>query len=408
MTERFDVLVVGAGPAGMAAAVTAGESGARVAIIDETPRRGGQLWHSSTIPDRARPWFERLEATNATVFNSTSVIDAQAPASLLTTRGFIEAEKLVLACGARELLLPFPGWTLPGVTGAGGLQALVHDGLDVSGQRIVVAGTGPLLLQVTAVLREHRARVLRVAEQASLTGLLRFARRLSSEKARQGLGLATTTTTKLRTSSWVVGAEGSDRVQSVTVRTPFGHDTIECDRLAVGFSLVPNLELPHGLGCDTDGAGVIVDSAQATSIEHVFAAGEVCGIKGAAGAIADGVCAGLAATGQPIPGSLLHRRDAEREFGRRLGRTFALRPEISSLANDDTIFCRCEDVITGAVSAHPDWTSAKLHTRCGMGSCQGRVCGAASHQLFGWGPTGVRPPFVPVPISDLMHERTTP
>ena len=404
MSERFDVAVVGCGPAGIAAAVTAAEAGAHVAIVDETSRRGGNIWHAApdTVPHRARPWFARLKAANVTIFAATSIIDAEPTGRLHTTRGSIETGRLVLACGARELYLPFPGWTLPGVTGVGGLQALVHDGLDVTGQRVVVAGTGPLLLQVASTLRRHGARVLRVAEQASRANLLRLGRTLSPSKMKQALGLFTPT---LRTLQWVVSAHGSHRVERVNLRMPSGDESIDVDRLAVGYSLVPNLELPLRLGCEMSDTGVQVDAEQRTSVDRIFAAGEVCGVKGAQGALADGICAGAAALGVAAPAEARRSRDLERRFGARLGQAFALRPDLSRLASPETLVCRCEDVSFGRLAVHEDWTSAKLHTRCGMGSCQGRVCGAATRHLFGWGPSGVRPPLVPVPISALLNER---
>lgn len=401
MSERLDVLVVGAGPAGIAAAVTAAESGARVAVVDESPRVGGQVWHGE-IPDRAKPWMRRLEKSGVTVHGSTSILDASA-SRLTTTAGTFECARLVLACGARELLLPFPGWTLPGVTGAGGLQALVHDGLDVAGQRIVVGGTGPLLLQVAKVLRTRGAKVVRVAEQASAGALLAFAAGLPADKKREALGLWCP---GLRVSSWIESAHGEDAVSEVIVRTPLGRERIRCDRLAVGYSLVANTELASRLGCEVRNGAVVVDDAQRTTVDGVFAAGEVCGVKGAGGAIHDGICAGLTASGQaPGPRPL---RDRERAFGARLERAFALRPEILSLAEDDTLVCRCEDVAARALRDREDWNSAKLHTRCGMGPCQGRVCGSATRKLFGWGPSRPRPPLVPVPIGALMNERIEP
>jgi NADPH-dependent 2,4-dienoyl-CoA reductase/sulfur reductase-like enzyme len=401
VTDRVDIVVVGAGPAGIAAAVTAAEGGARVAIVDESPRLGGQIWHGS-IPDRARPWFDRLRAASVITHGSTEIFDAGS-GWVATTAGEIGCSQMILACGARELLLPFPGWTLPGVTGAGGLQALVHDGLDVAHERVVIGGTGPLLLQVSAELRAHGADIRRVAEQTSLLRLLRFGLGLSRDKRAQAMSLATT---KLRASSWVESVHGDTRVEEAVVRTPFGRERIACERVAVGYSLVPNTELARLLGCACSDDGVVVDDHQRTTVDGVLAAGEICGIKGAGGAIHDGICAGLVATGRP-PTSLT-ARDAEREFGRRLERSFSLRPEVLRLAQDDTLLCRCEDVPLREARAHDDWTSAKLHTRCGMGSCQGRVCGSATRKLFGWGPTGSRPPLVPIPIGQLMNERIEP
>jgi len=151
-----DVLVIGAGPAGIAAACTAAEAGRRVAVIDDNPAAGGQIWRGGPVDaaPHAAAWFDRLVRCDADVHGSTAVVDVQpradgpplirtrSPAGIVTWR----PRAIVLATGGRERFLPFPGWTLPGVVGAGGLQALVKQGLDVAGRRVVVAGTGPLLL----------------------------------------------------------------------------------------------------------------------------------------------------------------------------------------------------------------------------------------------------------------------
>jgi NADPH-dependent 2,4-dienoyl-CoA reductase/sulfur reductase-like enzyme len=401
--DRPEVLVIGAGPGGIAAAVTAAEGGARVVLVDESPRVGGQVWHGE-VPKSARPWLGRLERSGARVLGATSIFDAD-PQRIQTTAGEIGCDRMVLACGGRELLLPFTGWTLPGVTGAGGLQALVHDGLDVRGQRIVIGGTGPLLLEAARVVRRRGARVVRIAEQAPFRQLLAFLASLPATKKREGLRLASPA---LRTSSWVESVDGEDSVRTAVVRTPLRRETIECDRVAVGHSVVPNLELPRRLGCEVTPRGVMVDEDQQTSIDGVYAVGEICGIKGAAGALLEGICAGLAVTGQAIPESVRAARAVEHEFGRGLAETFELRPEVLDLAVEDTILCRCEDVRTGELAMREDWTSAKLHTRCGMGACQGRVCGSATRELFGWGPGAPRPPLVPVPVGMLMNERNEP
>ncbi|MEM8994415.1 MAG: 2Fe-2S iron-sulfur cluster-binding protein, partial [Acidobacteriota bacterium] len=182
-----DVAVIGGGPAGMAAAVTAGEAGRSVAVIDDNPGFGGQIWRATrgggrTGPD-AKPseaaWFRRfravVDAGDLTPMVASSVVDAAADPgggaalTLWTPGGVrrIDAGALVLATGARELFLPFPGWTRPGVLGAGGLRAMIKAGLDVRGKRIVVAGSGPLLLAVADLARRRGGDVVRVVEQAS-------------------------------------------------------------------------------------------------------------------------------------------------------------------------------------------------------------------------------------------------
>ena len=177
--ETCDVLVVGAGPAGMAAAVAAAASGASVVVIDDNPVPGGQIWRDgpgASLPPEARHWREALARhANIRVRSGTRVVAAPASHELLledaegATR--MQWKKLILCTGARELLLPFPGWTLPGVTGAGGLQALIKAGLPVEGERIVVAGSGPLLLAAAATAKAAGAQVLRIAEQAAFASV---------------------------------------------------------------------------------------------------------------------------------------------------------------------------------------------------------------------------------------------
>src|SRR5271169_7161512 len=177
---RFDVAVVGAGPAGIAAALAAADSGRKIGLIDDNPAAGGQIWraaHNSARPSVSSFWFDRLNKSAVQIVSGARVFHA--------AKGELAAEsddsaiqisygKLILATGARELFLPFPGWTLPNVMGAGGLQALVKSGLAVEGRSVVVAGSGPLLLAVAAYLRGRGARVRLIAEQASRERVIGF------------------------------------------------------------------------------------------------------------------------------------------------------------------------------------------------------------------------------------------
>jgi NADPH-dependent 2,4-dienoyl-CoA reductase/sulfur reductase-like enzyme len=157
-TAHCDLLIIGAGPAGLAAAVAAAPSGARITVIDDNPAPGGQIWRDGpnvTLPEPARKLREALARhTNITVVIGTRVVATLPNKQLLLEgpyRGWRQGyDKLILCTGARELLLPFPGWTLSGVTGAGGLQALIKGGMPMQGERIVIAGTGPLLLALAA------------------------------------------------------------------------------------------------------------------------------------------------------------------------------------------------------------------------------------------------------------------
>jgi NADPH-dependent 2,4-dienoyl-CoA reductase/sulfur reductase-like enzyme len=338
------------------------------------------------------------------VFAATpgGILHAETPQEILQVRW----RKLVLATGARELFLPFPGWTLPHVMGAGALQAMVKAGWPVAGRQVVVAGSGPLLLAVAASLRAHGARVEVVAEQSSLKALLRFAwvlTRLAPSKLLEAASYAVRLLgAKYRTGCWPVSAQGAERLESVTLTNGARTWTQACDLLACSFGLVPNLELARLLGCQVEHDAVAVNRRQATSVRDVYCAGEPTGAGGLARALVEGQIAGLVVAGQ--------QADAERLFAARaraqrlasaLREAFVVRPELRQLAQPETVICRCEDVVRRQLDACSSWREAKLATRCGMGPCQGRVCGGATHLLYGWDEDSVRPPALPVRVAAL-------
>jgi hypothetical protein len=177
---------------------------------------------------------------------------------------------------------------------------------------------------------------------------------------------------------------------------------IACDYLACGFHLVPNLELQLLLGCKIRGACVEVDDFQQTSVQGILCAGEPTGVGGVELALLEGEIAGLAATGDTAKArTLFGERRKWQRFERLLDRTFRLRPELKDLPAAETIVCRCEDVAYSRLRDHKSWRAAKLQTRCGMGPCQGRVCGPAAQFLFHWNPDSVRPPVFPVRVESL-------
>ena len=441
MADRLsaDVVVVGAGPAGIGAAVHAAAAGARVLVLDEAPRAGGSIWRArgGPPPTPAR-WLERLTRSGAPIVTGASVVDAPSARRLLVDRAggavVVDYGRLVLATGARELFLPFPGWTRPGVVGAGGAQALLKAGATFAGRRVVVAGTGPLLLAAADALRAAGARVVGIAEQAPFARLVAFAAQLAVRPAKvvEGLGYgARLLGTPYRTGTWVRETIGKDALEGVMVTDGRREHEWPCDVLACGFGLVANLELPRLLGCETADGAVVVDAAQRTSLPAVFAAGELTAIGGVSHALVTGSIAGLAAAGGPIDERLVRERQRETAFAARLARAFALRDELRRLARPDTVVCRCEDVPlevvdeaglaegrtaeeagetvggrAGARTRAPGSDAsrrAKLHSRAGMGACQGRVCGAALGFLRGAAPFTIRPPLVPAPISVLAE-----
>jgi NADPH-dependent 2,4-dienoyl-CoA reductase/sulfur reductase-like enzyme len=412
-SQRYDVLIVGAGPAGLAAAAEAAPAGERIGLVDDNPAAGGQIWRA----DLRRPTHPAVRALLAragrgqmAILGGTRIIAAAGPNELLAESDagavLLQFGKLILAAGARELFLPLPGWTLPGVAGAGGLQALVKGGWPIAGKRVIVAGSGPLLLAVAAYLRKAGALIPLIAEQAPAASVNRFARSLwrFPGKLAQGLGLRLALMgIPYRRGCWPAAALGGDRLETVRLVDETGTTTeIPCDYLACGFGLVPNTELAQLLGCQLSNGFVRVDELQRTTVANVFAVGELTGIGGLDKAICEGAVAGAAAVNQAERAApWLARRRALQGFLNQLNKAFALRAELKSLAQPDTLICRCEDVPLAALRPYASWRAAKLQTRCGMGLCQGRVCGPITQFLFGWPTTSVRPPLFPARLGSL-------
>ena len=424
MKALFDVVVVGAGPGGMAAATIAAEVGRRVCIIDDNRAPGGQIWRGFDQVDAEkyphghvyRQWMQRLRKTGCEVWPGWQATDCPASHCLrVECNGEIRDvnfRNLIVATGARERFLPFPGWTLPGVTGVGGLQALVKAGLEARGKRVVVAGTGPLLLAIAAGLSDAGADIVAIYEQAPLARLARFGMSLVGHPGKLAEGAAYRMKTRhavYRTGSWIKRVEGAGRVERAVVSDGQKEWTHACDWLACGFHLVPNLELPRLLGCRIANGYVAVDDRQRSTVPDVACIGELTGIGGIDKAILEGQIAGWAAARRDAEAAALATKMGPyRRFARGLDRAFALREELRTLAKAETYVCRCEDVAYSDLSECRGWREAKLHTRCGMGACQGRICGAATEFLFGWQTDGTRPPVFPAAVSAIAPAVETP
>ncbi|MCM8539754.1 MAG: FAD-dependent oxidoreductase [Lentisphaeraceae bacterium] len=406
-------VIVGAGPGGIAAAVAAAEKGSQVTLIDENPGLGGQVWRQNLgkVKDKnAKKWIDRLFKQNIKFLPSTRVLGSNSTSLDCSNPEHahfnIDYDSLILATGAKELFLPFPRWTLPNVIGCGGAQALVKSGLDVRDKRIVVSGSGPLLLAVAYFLKKQGAVIAGIFEQASSSSLNNFARKIAFShpgKILQGikyrLGLAGVSWKK---GWWVKKASGSEILESLTVTNGQKEQQIDCDYLACGFGLVPNIELPIMLGCQLDGESVKVDERQMTSKQNIYAIGELTGIGGLDKALLEGEIAALALNDIGI-NHLMSRKDKELKFTEDLKEAFQLRDEVKHLAIPDTIFCRCEDVLYKDICDLPNQRDAKLKTRCGMGACQGKICSTMGRELFGWELNKVSYPISSVTIDSLME-----
>ncbi|MEO7540149.1 MAG: FAD-dependent oxidoreductase, partial [Pyrinomonadaceae bacterium] len=351
------VLIVGAGPAGLSAALAASEQ-VEVTLVDDNPDPGGQIWRAErgkiTSTDAAK-LFGAIDSGRVTILSGTSVFAAVSPNRLIATTegGTVELqfEKLIIATGARERFVPFPGWILPNVFGAGGLQALVKGGVNVSGKRVVVAGTGPLLLAVADYLKVKGAEVLLIAEQARAMRINRFAFGLwrNPGKIAQAVRLRSRLFgTPYLTDCWITKAIGEDKIERVELTRKGKKWRVECDFVACGFHLVPSTELAAMLGCEINNGSVVVDYVQRTTIKNVYCAGEPTGVGGVEASLIEGKIAGYAATGQITKAEqhITNRAKAHR-FATALNTAFALRDELKSLVDNDTVVCRCEDVDYG-------------------------------------------------------------
>ena len=405
-----EILIIGGGAAGMAAAISAAEK--RVLIVDDNAKLGGQIWRSELgkiKSPEAQLLLEKLAQKKIEIINNAQVFAADTNTTLLaeTPTGALKLrfERLILATGARERFLPFPQWTLPNVFGAGGLQALVKSGLDITNKRIVVAGTGALLLAVAEYLKSKGAAVLLVAEQTSKAKLLKFGFNLHRrpKKFVQAINLRRKLFgVRYLSDCYVTSAEGSGKLEAVNLRRNGKNWRIECDLLACGFHLVPQTELAELLNCQIENSCVKVDDFQQTSVKNIFCAGEPTGIGGVELSLIEGKIAGLAASEkQDEAHSFFRQRQRAQQFADELNQCFALRDELKHLPDAETIICRCEDVRFERLKSYASFREAKLQARCGMGACQGRICSGATEFLFGWRNESIRPPIFPVRLENL-------
>ena len=424
---RYDIAVIGAGPAGLAAATTAAAQGSRVVLLDAGPRPGGQYWRHREDDDGAlhHRWaaFQRLRASLAAHHGrldyrpehhvwhvertdagfTTHALSDEAPREFLS-------RTVVVATGAYDRQLPFPGWTLPGVFTAGAVQALIKGHGVLAGRRIVVAGTGPFLLPVAATLAESGARVVGVFEAGRPTAFTRHPLVTARNAAKLAEGAQYVRTllrhrVPYRVRSTVTKAHGADAVTGATVArlddrwriVPGSQRELACDTVAVGYGFTPQTEIPLQLGCAMrlDGGGSLVaqaDARQRSTVDGVYVAGEACGVGGAQLSAVEGELAGLHAahsTTGAVPdhralARLLRSRAAQRAFAAALHEAYPVRPGWQDWLRPDTLVCRCEEVTAETIHravedlGATDPRAVKLYARPGMGMCQGRVCGYAT------------------------------
>jgi NADPH-dependent 2,4-dienoyl-CoA reductase/sulfur reductase-like enzyme len=430
-----DVCVVGAGPAGMAAALAASAQRADVVLADSGARPGGQFYRQplagpvhlparfgALLADTRVRWRLGCEVWSASRHAGGFVVR-------LVEGDDIWAKALVLATGASELVLPFPGWELPGVITAGAAQALQKSQGIAPGGSVVVAGTGAFLLPVAAALAGAGCAVTLVEAATPARRALPAAAALAAHpaKAKEAASYAAALRgARVLTGRAVVRCEGVNAVESAVVaklgpgwrRLENAETTIEADAVCVSYGFVPRLELARQLGAKETAGSVATGADMGTSVPGLFVAGELAGVAGAEVAELEGAVAGHNAASYALgsastsSSALALRLKRARTFARRLEALYGIAPGWVSWLGPSTVFCRCEETTWGSIKSTVERGAAtarevRSSTRCGMGYCQGRTCGPALQlalaSLTGAGPGDVgdlhkRPIAAPVAV----------
>jgi len=449
--NTYDVAVVGAGPAGLAAAATTAGAGLTTLLLDENPTPGGQIYRAvTTTPLQERsilgddfwagaPLVAEAKASGAEIVAGATVwsLDAtrELAASWAGASRFIKARRVILATGALERPFPIPGWTLPGVMTAGALQTLLKCSGLVPDGRLVLAGTGPLLWLLAAQLLRAGARIEALLDTTPWANYLRALPHVPafaiSRYAAKGVALRREVGRQVKVVRGVsrLRAEGQGALASVTFKAGSGERRLMADVLALHQGVVPNVNLAMAAGIAHRWHPVqlcwvpVLDATGDTPIDGIAITGDGAGISGALAAEAQGRIAGLAAVAAVAPERLARVADhqllaqalARAQHGRALLDRLFAPPRWSRLPEGDTIVCRCEEVTAGQLleavgmgAMGPN--QAKAFLRCGMGPCQGRLCGLTVTELIGKargvapaevGYFRLRPPVKPITLAEL-------
>jgi NADPH-dependent 2,4-dienoyl-CoA reductase/sulfur reductase-like enzyme len=460
-----DLVVIGAGPAGVEAALAASRAGVDTLIVDEAPHAGGQIYRalpetlvvrepSAMGPDYAAGESLRARLAGSDVRTAFGYrVWRITPSLAIEAAGPGGAQKwqpraILAATGAYERVVPFPGWTKPGVIGLAAATILLKSQQVLPGRKIVVAGCGPLLAAVAASIIEAGGEVAALVDLASRGEWLRTLPKLASRPRLLARGLRWMATIRsagvpIFFGHTVARVDSGEKTLTGIAIKPVGIDgallagaqerSIEADTLVVGHGLVPSTEISRALRAEhkfrPERGGWIVDCdpGQRTSIAGLYACGDGTGISGAAVAALEGKLAGttvaldLKKIDQAAYASAVREIDRElrpaRRFGAAMARLMAPRPGLVGAIDPQTVVCRCEDVqrasIEDAITTGAfDLNQLKSWTRAGMGPCQGRLCGETIGALASahWGNRGAmgqwtgRLPLRPVPMEAIIGD----
>lgn len=462
MIKEVELIVIGAGPAGIEAAITASESGVDVTLIDSSPRPGGQYYQQVPMPFQTashdehqaegQHLFNRLRSSTIRVLSNTlvwGIFEGTRPETwCLTLHGPNAPNRLIsrtviIATGAYDRSIPFPGWDLPGVITAGATLRMLKNQRVLPGKRFLLAGTGPLLLQTAAFLIEAGGEVITVCDSSKSLfwrGIPHFPSVWGQwERIKEGANFLKTlirARVRYRFGWTITSAHGEDKVDSVTIQKlgnnskPISQPEIiqDIDTMVVGFGLAPQTELCRVLGCTLEyqeqlgGFIPVRNNKMQTSCPGIYAVGDGAGIGGAENAHIEGRIAGYAASAEL---GLIEERTAlqlisrekksyrgEQRFTRMLGSLFSTPPGLYTFAGEETVICRCEQVTLGEIKEAIFYGAQSVNdvkniARTGMGNCQSRTCGSIISQILA-AETGksieegrylnIRPPIHPLPL----------
>ena len=481
-SEQRDVAIVGAGPAGLGAAAMLREHGVSVTIIDEQPRAGGQILRQPPRSFAVERWlpgklYERVKQALRSIEDRTDIdwrmsssvlgvirpsafrVRAQRSGHELWIQGpagtaFLPAKTVLVAAGCYERPLAFPGWTLPGVMGAGAIQAFVKSQQFVPGDRFVLAGSHPLQLVVADQLLSAGTQVAAVVfTQEKRLAMRSFAHPLVLLRHSTQFLETAAILRRLRRAgvpvifgASILRAAGQAAVERATIArlradgTPDPQRTqiIDCDRIGLCHGFLAATELPRQAGAAVhwrDEAGgwlVNHDEWFESSVENLFVAGEVTGVAGADAALEKGRIAALGilrrlgqlddSSAARLAQPLRRRLDRIHDFARLLHELASPPPALANATmTEEATLCRCESIARGEferqLRENPHIASsdaAKLLTRVGMGMCQGRMCGDNAARVLAAtrgmspadvGPLQAQPPVKPVLLGILARDR---